>query len=200
MDCVSNLPAQATLLLLIGVPGCGKSMLAAQLQQQHSCLLISTDLIRERLFGDAAIQGAWRLIWQEVGQQLQAAVEQIHSGRAVFAIYDATNTRRRSRRQLIGLARSLGFTRVLALWLNPPLELCQQRNQQRQRQVPADVIQRMHQQLCSSPPRLREGIDLLLHYGTTAPNLEEVSQFLSGNMPPENNSEASTEIAAIDQQ
>jgi predicted kinase len=167
----------ASLILLIGIPGSGKSSLAAQLQQsQLGCLLISTDQIRARLFGDEAIQGAWWLIWQELEHQLRSAVEQIQVGQATLAIYDATNTRRRYRREIIALARAVGFTCMIGVWLDPPFELCRQRNQHRSRQVPEAILHRMYRQLWSCPPRLREGFDLLLHDSTVSPEPEMLLQ------------------------
>jgi predicted kinase len=189
-----------TLVLLIGIPGSGKSSLAAQLQQQGNCLLISTDQIRAKLFGDEAIQGTWRLVWYEVRQQLGAAARQIQTGQSGFAIYDATNTRRRNRREVITLVRMLGFTRIVGIWLDLPLALCLWRNQQRCRQAPEAVIQRMYRQIWSCPPQLHENLDLLLHYGTTTPNLEDLNRLLAGNLVSENSTEASTEIAAIARQ
>lgn len=163
------------LILLIGLPGSGKSSLARQLQQtQPGCRIISTDQIRADLFGDESIQGSWPVIWRQVQQQVQQAVAQIQTGEATLAIYDATNTRRRNRRQVIALARAAGFTQIWAVWLNLPLELCLSRNQQRSRQVPEPVIQRMARQLWSGPPCLREGIDRLLYYSAAVPEPEQV--------------------------
>lgn len=168
---------------MIGTPGSGKSTLIQHWQQdQRSSLIsypiISTDQIRAQIFGDEAIQGAWGLVWREVQRQFQAAVEQVQTGTA-FAIYDATNTRRRNRRAVFALARSVGFTHITGVWLDPPLDLCLQRNQTRSRQVPEVVLRKMHRQLWSCPPRLREGLDLLLHYGTSTPNLEDLLKQLS---------------------
>lgn len=163
------------LIMTIGVPGSGKSTLVQRWEQeQPSLILISTDQIRAKLFGDAAIQGSWQLIQTEIRQQFRVAVNQIRAGRSDLAVYDATNARRRNRRDLLALARNTGFTHITAVWLNPPLSLCLQRNRARSRQVPEFVIQRMHRQLWSSPPRLREGLNRLLHYGTSAPNREDV--------------------------
>lgn len=186
---------------MIGVPGSGKSSLVRELQQQFSCGLISTDEIRAQLFGDQAIQGAWLLIWRQVERQFRQAVLQIQAGQIDWAIYDATNTRRRSRREVIALARSLGFGQITAVWLDPPLAICLQRNQQRSRQVPEAVIQRMHRQLWSCPPRLREGIDQLIHCNsTTACGIIAASRL---NLPlqrvasraAKSQTDASTEIA-----
>jgi predicted kinase len=187
------------LLLLIGIPGSGKTRLASQLKQISSCRVISTDSIRAQLFGNEAIQGPWLLVWREVEWQFRETVEQIQTEQISFAVYDATNTRRRNRRHVIALARWAGFTQITAVWLDPPLELCLQRNQQRQRQVPDAVIQRMYRQLWSCPPRLREGIDLLLHYGTTVPNLGTLLMHCEPKEPSQNLGK-STGIAPIQRQ
>lgn len=152
---------KVALVFLIGIPGSGKSTWEADFQQTCSCLLISTDQIRAELFGDAAIQGDWRLVWSVVQQRFQQAVQQIQAGQIQLALYDATNVKRRYRRDLIQMARSSGFNHITGVWLNPPLAVCLERNRNRSRQVPEPVIDRMHRQLWGAPPRLREGMDRL---------------------------------------
>jgi predicted kinase len=152
-----------SLILLIGLPGSGKSTLAQQLMSEcPERLVISTDAIRAQLFGAEAIQGPWLQVWWEVQRQLHQAVVKISAGRAHSAIYDATNARRRDRRQAIALARNTGFTHITGLWLDAPLWLCLQRNQQRQRQVPEAILLRMHRQLLGAPPAPQEGMDCLI--------------------------------------
>lgn len=155
-------PHHPCLILLIGLPGSGKSFLAAQIQQNHPDRpIVSTDAIRAELFGNAAEQGAWSLIQQAIQQQLQQAAIAIRAGRSSAAIYDATNVRRCYRRDAIATARSAGFQRIVGIWLDTPLPLCLQRNQQRDRQVPEAVIRQMHRQLRSAPPQLNDGFDRL---------------------------------------
>ncbi|MGA7937351.1 MAG: AAA family ATPase, partial [Kovacikia sp.] len=124
--------------------------------------LISTDAIRSQLFGDEAIQGPWLKVWQEVGHQFHQTVQQIAAGEVLEAIFDATNGVRKQRREAIALARSSGFTYLTGLWLNPPLGICLERNQQRDRQVPLSVILNMHRSLRETPPKLQEGLDKLI--------------------------------------
>jgi len=155
----------ARLILLIGLPGSGKSTLAQQLLAESPCQqVISTDAIRRQLFGDEAIQGPWLLVWREVQRQFQQAVVKISRTSAVEAIYDATNAQRRHRREVITLARATGFTHITGVWLDTPLWLSLARNKKRDRQVPEDVIFRMHRQLRDAPPTLEEGLDQLILY------------------------------------
>jgi predicted kinase len=162
-----TLVGMGRLLLLIGLPGSGKSTLARQWQQQGGRLLVSTDAIRQKLFGDEAIQGPWGLVQCELRQQLRSGLEQIAQGQVQEVIYDATNTRRRYRREIIRLCRALGFGTIIAVWLDTPLSLCLERNLQRDRQVPESVIYRMARQLENAPPSLNEDLDCLIRYSAS---------------------------------
>ena len=143
----------AQLSLLIGLPGSGKSTLAQQLVSEcPQMLLISTDAIRGQLFGSEATQGPWPLIWREIERQFQQAVAADQT-----TIFDATNAQRSQRREIIALARESGFTQITGLWVRTPVWLCLARNQQRQRQVPQEIILRMYRQLRDAPPSLEEG-------------------------------------------
>lgn len=156
----------AHLILLIGLPGSGKSSLTADLVQ--ACpqrQVISTDAIRARLFGAEAIQGPWLNVWREVGYQFRQTVGLIGLGQVREAIYDATNVVRRQRRQAISLARHSGFTHITGLWLNVPLSICLARNQQRDRQVPEAIVLQMHRRLIGAPPSLQEAFDRLVIIG-----------------------------------
>ncbi|MBW4559840.1 MAG: AAA family ATPase [Mojavia pulchra JT2-VF2] len=148
------------LLLLIGLPGSGKTTLAKKLQAECPQMqVISTDVIRGQLFGNEAIQGPWLLIWRAIQEELQQVLA---AGKT--AIYDATNVQRRHRREIITLARDLGFTHITGIWANTPVWLCLTRNKRRSRQVPEDVIWRMHRQLRDAPPSLEEGLDCLIRF------------------------------------
>lgn len=156
---LTHAAVQSRLILLIGLPGSGKSTLSERLIANRSGYrYISTDRIRAQLFGDEAAQGTWRLIWQELQRQLVQGVQ------SRCAIYDATNVRRRDRRQVIRLAQSVGFQHISGLWLDVPLANCLERNSQRDRRVPEEVIQRMYQQLSAAPPSLLDGLDCLIRY------------------------------------
>jgi predicted kinase len=147
------------LILLIGLPGSGKSYLASKLLAEcPKSQLISTDSIRSQLFGSEAVQGSWLLVWRQVQRQFQQAVA--HSP---LAIYDATNAVRTQRKEAIALARATGFTYITGLWLDTPLQLCLERNRRRERIVPDEVILRMHSCLRDAPPTLQDGLDYLIY-------------------------------------
>ncbi len=148
------------LIVLIGLPGSGKSTLARQLMTAYpDYRWVSTDRLRAQLFGSEEVQGEWELIWQEVRSHFSDAVQD-----RATVIYDATNVKRANRREIITLGRSLGFPSLMGIWVRTPLEECLQRNQNRDRQVPAEIILTMYRQLWGAPPALAEGLDRLIFY------------------------------------
>ncbi|MBD0336708.1 MAG: AAA family ATPase [Cyanobacteria bacterium Co-bin13] len=160
--------APVPLILLIGLPGSGKSTWAKNFVFQFPAYhWVATDGIRQRLYGDEAEQGDWMTIWRTVQAEWRADVAAICQGQLAGTVYDATNVRRRGRRDAIATARQIGFTHITACWFDVPLAVCLQRNRQRARQVPEEVMQRMHRQLTGAPPSAAEGFDQLARLITT---------------------------------
>ena len=130
--------------LLIGPPASGKTTLAGVLAPlltapgEPPAVLLSTDVIRAELYGDAGVQGPWRDIEARLQQRIAEAVA---AGTPV--IVDATHAKRPWR---------LALTQALVLpepvewigwWLYTDLATCLQWNQTRRRLVPEPVIREM---------------------------------------------------------
>jgi len=130
--------------LLIGQPASGKTTLAKALAPlltgpgDAPALVLSTDVIRAEVFGDAAVQGPWVDIQQRLHERIQEAVA---AGTPV--IVDATHARR---------AWRLAITQALPLpaplewigwWLYTDLPTSLEWNSRRQRAVPVPVIKEM---------------------------------------------------------
>ncbi|MEA5452124.1 AAA family ATPase [Leptolyngbya sp. CCNP1308] len=151
------------LLMLVGIPGSGKSTWARDFVLANSRYrIVSTDDLRAQLYGDAAIQGDWLRIWQQVVIRWRQAIAAIHQGELEGVIYDATNARRRHRREAIAAARQSGFAPITLVWFDLPLSLALERNRGRSQPVPDDIIAAMHRQLQGAPPSMQEGVDRVL--------------------------------------
>lgn len=136
---------------MIGCPGSGKSTLAALLGREGNFSIVSTDKIREALYGDESIQGDWTVIEVHVLSQIRRAIALNQP-----VIYDATNARRDWRVALLGQLGNENI-RWIAWHLQTPLDICQARNQHRKRRVPDNVIESMFKSLEDFPPTLAEG-------------------------------------------
>jgi predicted kinase len=144
--------------LLIGPPGIGKSTFARQRVVRNPNLqLISTDQIREQLYGHAEIQGVWEEIEPIIRAQTSMAIAQ-HKP----VIYDATNCNRTDRIAFLQNFTQFPHIFWVALQLQAPVSLCKQRNRQRDRKVPDYIIDTMAYQLQTELPTCTEGFRRIL--------------------------------------
>ncbi len=150
-------------MLLIGLPGSGKSTWARRFVQQFPRYeVLSTDETRALLYGDAVVQGEWPQIWQQLALRLQQGIQAIDLQICEGIIFDATNAQRRRRRELLKTFRDIGYSDIGGVWFDTPLALCLDRNQQRDRTVPPEVILKMHRELVGGPPHIDDGFDWLM--------------------------------------
>jgi predicted kinase len=143
-------------VLLIGVPGSGKSTVARNRYPRPEFDIHSTDGIREELFGDEATQGPWSQIELVLRWRILKSV----CARRV-AVVDATHAQRIHRTVAVEWLRSIGVEQVHALHVATPLAICRERNRGRSRVVPDRVISAMHQALEASPPGVEDGFDVV---------------------------------------
>jgi len=144
---------------LIGPPGSGKSTLAATLAPLLHARIVSSDDLRQQLWGDPGTQGPWT----ELEPLLHRAIDSaLHGGDNV--LIDATHAQRSWRSRL--MCRDLGARHLqwFGWWLQTPLNQCLAWNRARQRQVPDAVIGAMHQGLTtpSDKPDRSEGFTDLI--------------------------------------
>jgi len=139
-------------VLLVGLPGCGKSTLAAAMPAMAE---INRDIIRERLFGSRRHHAHEGAVSRE-----HARLIRHHAARGDDLLISDTLTQRRSRRELIGVLKALGY-RVEVWVFDVDEATCLARNQVRKEPVPAEVIARMGRRLRDAPPSMAEGMDAL---------------------------------------
>jgi predicted kinase len=139
--------------ILIGLPGSGKSTLATRmLARQPHYRIVSTDRIRQELYGNSETQGHWPNIEAQVLVQIK---DSLQNGYPV--IYDATNFKQTHRIDLLQKLSQFRNVSWVAWYLQTPLEECKERNRQRVRQVPEPIIETMAHSLETHPPSVAEG-------------------------------------------
>ena len=133
-------------VLAIGLPGSGKTTWF----RRRGVTPLSSDLLRNILFDDVEEQRYQGLVFSTLRSLLRARL----IARMPWNYVDATNLSIHERRQWIKMAKSFGYE-VQAVFFDVPLEVCLDRNRQRERSVSEDVMRKMAEKL--KPPVFEEG-------------------------------------------
>ena len=144
------------LIVMAGAPASGKSTIADEIADAFGFEIVCPDDIREELFGDASIQRDGDRVFGIAYAQMRSAL-----GAGADVIFDATNCRRKARREVLSQADDLFETAVCA-FSSTDLDTCLARNAARNRKVPEDVIERMYSNLMSCLPDTDEGFDYVV--------------------------------------
>ena len=135
-------------VLAIGLPGSGKTTWFGR----RGITPLSSDLLRNILFDDVEEQRYQGLVFSTLRSLLRARL----IARMPANYVDATNLSIHERRQWIKMAKSFGYE-VQAVFFDVPLEVCLQRNRQRDRSVSEDIMRKMAEKL--KPPVFEEGFE-----------------------------------------
>jgi predicted kinase len=135
-------------VLAIGLPGSGKTTWFGR----RGITPLSSDLLRGILFDDVEEQRYQGLVFSTLRSLLRARL----IARMPMNYVDATNLSIHERRQWIKMAKSFGYE-VQAVFFDVPLDVCLERNRQRDRSVSEEVMRRMAEKL--KPPVFEEGFE-----------------------------------------
>ena len=137
-------------IMLVGIPGSGKSTYAAHLVLVTNGIHLSSDGIRAELYGDEAIQGNPSEVFKIMHERtLQALTD------GYDVIYDATNITRKDRASIIS---KLPIHVEIDCYIMPtPVDICIERDSKRDRSVGKAVIDRMYNRF--QFPMYAEGFD-----------------------------------------
>ena len=148
------------LILLVGIPGSGKTTLAKKLTERgFHCL--NADAIRHELYGDAKEQGDPQQVFAIFFQRLEEAMS-----KEIDIVIDNTNLNAKQRKPILERAVKFAYDDVQLWLLDVPLDACLQRNRTRERTVPDDIVANMYIELNrSGRPRREEGRLVLIRPG-----------------------------------
>ena len=128
----------AKFIMLIGLPGSGKSTYAQTLISNNAdTKYLSSDKIREELYGDEAIQGNPNTVFTTMHNRV---VQFLSDGYDV--VYDATNVNRKNRKSVLNIISCFDVVKEAHIvWC--PFETCVTRDASRKRTVGEHVIRKM---------------------------------------------------------
>lgn len=124
--------------MMIGLVGSGKSEQAKKFAAEYDAQIFSSDSLREEMFGDINHQADNDTLFKELHKRIR---ECLTSGQS--AIYDATNINYKRRMEFLKSLNKIPCEKIAVL-MATPYEVCLERNAQRERKVPEQVIKRMY--------------------------------------------------------
>ena len=139
-------------IMLVGLAGSGKSTYAMQRQKEiDECIILSSDSIREELYGDESIQRDHAKVFEIMERRALAAARM-----GISVIYDATNLSARRRKHMAKQMSVQGCATECVVCV-ATFEVCCERQLTRERKVPTEVIDRQIRQF--EVPTSMEGWD-----------------------------------------
>lgn len=138
------------IVVLVGLPGSGKSEYAKELAEE-GYVICSSDEVRSRVFGDPNDQEHNAETFQVLHKEIK---EHLLNGKNV--IYDACNINSKRRMDFLNTLNSIDCVKSAHI-LAPPIQVCINRNHNRERVVPDAVIERMYKHW--QTPAKWEGFD-----------------------------------------
>lgn len=127
----------ATLHVMVGIPGSGKSTWAKEKGLDTGGVIVSSDVVRVDLYGTNYKNADNEKVFQEVNRQLQAALDNGQD-----AIFDATNTNRKKRTHLI--SQVIKADEYKCYYFATSYLDCVRRNEERGLPVSEAVIDKMY--------------------------------------------------------
>ena len=145
------------LVVTVGLPGSGKTSWVDDFigENQGKVIdVISSDKIREEVFNDIEDQNHNGEVFDLMKRRTKESLSQGH-----IAIYEATNISSKRRRALLKELNKY-YDKAICLFKYKRLSACQIDNEERDREVPSDVIDRMYRNF--EIPHKNEGFDEII--------------------------------------
>ena len=131
----------ANLYIMAGLPASGKSTFTKLYCKSKTMIVVSSDEIRECLYGDPNEQGDPNEVFAYVDSITYDTLKY-----GIDVIYDATSLTKAIRENIIKKFEDVTES-IHLIWMNTPFEECLSRNFTRDRHVPYDVMVSMNERL-----------------------------------------------------
>lgn len=142
-------------IVLVGIPASGKTTISNIFVGTKDCKVLSSDSIREEVFGNESSQEDNGLVFSIMNERLKENIE-----KNISTVYDATNLSSKRRKAL--LEKIPKGVKKCCILVGENAEECIRRDSNRDRVVGEEVINAMYKRL--QIPMAHEGFDDIILY------------------------------------
>ena len=154
--------SEPRMIMMVGLPGSGKSTCAEYYASVHNYAIFSSDAIRKELYGDESEQQDPQKVFRILHRRIKEALLEGKN-----CIYDATNLTSKLRRHFLQEISNINCIKVAqVIWSD--YEMCLARNKKRERKVPESAMERMLRRF--EMPAKWEGFNFIKVIYTDMPN------------------------------
>ena len=163
------------LIVMVGLPGSGKSTIAKQLAEENpNTFIFSSDAYRMKICGDENDQSKNDEVFLTLHRDLM-----FYLSEGKNCIFDATNVTMKDRRKVLEVAKGLTINKV-AYFVDTPHDECWERDKERERSVGFGVIHKFLRRF--QFPQMFEGFDKIIIHSQIGKNpwfdLDKSKRFL----------------------
>ena len=97
-------------IMLVGLPGSGKSFKAQELSQEYNATIFSSDALREELFNDVNHQADNTTLFNELHKRIKDCLKEGNN-----AIYDATNINYKKRMAFLAELKNIPCEKICVI-------------------------------------------------------------------------------------
>lgn len=122
-------------IMMVGLPGSGKSYAAQNFVLAHNARLFSSDIYREKILGDASNQNNNDKVFRALYKDMDAVLKKGEN-----VVYDATNINIKARKTSLDIVNKYPDIHKIAIVMATPIDMCIERDANRPRRVGKEVI------------------------------------------------------------
>ena len=166
------------MVMLVGLPGSGKSTAAKVFSERKDCVVLSSDAIREELYGNVNDTEHNAKVFEVLHRRSR---DLLRAG--ISVCIDSTNLSKKRRIHFLNSLKNINCDKVAAVCATS-YEECLRRNLNRDRVVPEKVIRKMYTSF--APPHESEGFDkvwYILDYSNVE-EIDSLSNYLNQVVEP----------------
>lgn len=139
-----------TIYAMCGAPGSGKSYYGKKFAAENHCYYISSDELRNLLFGSENVQTRPDKVFRFMDSLVESCINW-----DVSVVYDSTLSKLKDRKSFID--KFSDKANLVLIYMQTSLEECIRRNNARDRVVEQKVIEKHFNRLKMNAPSLNEG-------------------------------------------